>query len=340
LGKIHQVHNRRARPTLRTLVDDLTSGWTSPQPQRHLRDKRYDELHPLSELPHPIVAKAAASFGPDLAGDSFVGQIVSVTQLRLLEIKSAQWRGAIWEDSESGVCWLVAAGLAKGEHKDHDDFYQEAKRENDSGDIARWLPTDEDQRLLRRETAARLITEWELAVQRQVLEALRLVHDGGRQRLEVVHPRYAGQKLAVVELTVTAVREDGYAADEILLQISAVHGSIGSNLEWQLTTRVLTTLSPPVQGWDRYKDTYSNIAEPGAWTERIAELGALVEADELAVSQPGTSSHYVHARHLAGSTIEGRAVRAMCGVYFVPMQDHESIPKCETCATRFAELPE
>lgn len=269
-----------------------------------------------------------------------MGQIVSVTRMRLLEIKSRQWRGAIWEDPESGVCWLVAAGLAKGEHKDHDDFYQKAKRENDSGDIARWLPTDEDQRLLRRETAARLITEWELAVQQQVLEALLLVHGGGRQRIEVLHPRYAGQKLAVIDLTVTAVRENGYQADEILLQIDSVHGSIGSNLEWQLTTRVLTALSPPVQSWDRYKHTYSNIAEPGAWTERITVLGALVEANELAVPQLGGSSHYVHARHLAGSTIEGRAVRAMCGAYFVPMQDHESRPKCETCTTRFAELPE
>ncbi|MFF1818219.1 DUF3039 domain-containing protein [Kribbella sp. NPDC058245] len=334
------MHSRRARPTLRALADDLTSGWTSPLPQRYLRDKRYDELHPLSELPHPIIAKAAGSFGADPEEDTFVGQIVSVTRLRLLEIKSAQWRGAVWEDPESGVCWLVAAGLAKGEHKDHDDFYQHAKRENDSGDVARWLPADEDKRLLRRETAARLMTEWELEVQRQVLEALRCVHDGGTRRIEVRQPRHVERKLAVVDLTVTAVRDEGYEADEILLEIDTVHGSIGTNLEWQLTMRMLIALSPPVQSWDRYKDAYSTIAEPGAWTERTVQLAALVEANELAVSQLGTSSHYVHTRHLAGSTIEGRAVRAMCGVYFVPTQDHESMPKCETCSTRFDELPE
>jgi len=94
-----------------------------------------------------------------------------------------------------------------------------------------------------------------------------------------------------------------------------------------------------VQGWDRYKDTYSNIAEPGAWTERTAELNALVEANDLEDSELGTTTHYVHTKHLAGNTIEGRAVRAMCGVYFVPMQDHESMPKCEKCSTRFSALP-
>jgi hypothetical protein len=108
----------------------------------------------------------------------------------------------------------------------------------------------------------------------------------------------------------------------------------------QLTVRVLITISPPEQGWDRVKDTYSNIGDPGAWTARVAELSALVEANDLAVSEPGTVSHYTHREHLAGSTIEGRGVRGLCGVYFVPTQDHESLPQCETCTARFSELPE
>jgi hypothetical protein len=339
-GKIGDVHSRRARPTLRVLEEDLTSDWTSPHPQRLLSNGLHEDLHPLSELPHPIVAKAAESFGGDPADDNYVGPIASSTRMRLLEIKNSQWRGGVWEDPDSGVRRLLVAGLAKGGHEDRDDFYQRIKRENETGDPTVWLPTTDDQRLLKQETAARLRTEWELEVQRQVMDALRVVQVGGTHRIKVNHPIPTKGELAEIDVHVEPVRDDGYEADEIVIETIPARGYAGSNLLWQLTLRVLITISPPEQGWDRYGDTYSNIGEPGAWTVRIAELSTLVDANELAVSQPGTRSHYSHRKHLAGSTIEGRAVRAMCGVYFVPRQDHESLPACETCSARYAELPE
>lgn len=129
-----RVHHRRARPTLRVLRQDLTSGWESAQPQRALADNRLTDLHPLSELPHPIIGKAANSFGADPAEDNFVGPIASSTHLRLLEIKQSQWRGGVWEDPVTQVYWLVISGLAKGGHQDHDDFYQRIEREDQSGD--------------------------------------------------------------------------------------------------------------------------------------------------------------------------------------------------------------
>ncbi|MGW6277991.1 DUF3039 domain-containing protein [Kribbella sp. NPDC055071] len=260
--------------------------------------------------------------------------------MRLLEIKNSQWRGGVWEDAALGVCWLLVGGLAKGGHEDRDDFYQRIKRENDSGSSSRWLPSDEDRRLLKHETASRLRTEWELRVQRQVFDALRVVHAGGSHRIEVVHPVPTKGTLAVADLSVTPVRDDGYQADEIDLKIIPFPGYAGSSLLWQLTVRVLISISPPEQSWDRFKDTYSNIGDPGAWTGRIAELKNIVETNDLAVSKPGTTSHYTHRAHLAGSTIHGHAVRGLCGVYFVPTQDHEAIPQCEICTTRLSELPD
>lgn len=321
------------------LAEDLTAGWESPSPLRLLADGIYESLHPLSELPHPIIAKATGSFGLVAANDNFVGPIASSTKLRLLEIKIAQWRGGVWKDAETGVNWLVVAGLAKGEHQDHDDFYVRVKRENDRGDPDRWLPTDSDRRLLRQETMARLLTSWELAVQAQLLDALRAVHSGGSMRIEVEHPHPDRGTLAHLTLVVTPVRESGYEADEIQLEIVPDAGFAGSDLSWQLTIRALISLSPPEQSWDRYKDSFANIGEPGAWTARLVELEALVENQELAESVPGTHSHYTHRQHLAGRTIDGRAVRALCGAYFVPTQDHEALPTCPTCQERFGALP-
>lgn len=140
-------------------------------------------------------------------------------------------------------------------------------------------------------------------------------------------------------ITVEPVRDDDYDADEITVEIDPARRYAGSNLGWQLTLRVLITINPPDQGWDRYQNTYSNIGEVGAWSERVEQLQPLVDRGELAVSEPGLTSHFTHKRHLAGKTVLGEGVRALCGVYFVPTQDPEALPVCPDCQERFAELP-
>lgn len=333
------MHSRRARPTLRVLAQDLTADWASPLPRRLVEEGRLDELHPLSELPHPIISKAVDCFSHDATTDNYVGLIASSTSMRLMEIKVGQWRGGVWLDEQTGVHWLVVAGLAKGNHEDHDDFYQRLKRENAAGDAGSWLPTDVDHRLLKRETAARVITEWELDVQQQMLGALREIHAGGSVRIDIPHPIAGRDQLATLAVTVSAVRENNYQADEIELQVLAGRAYAGGRLLWQSIVRALITLSPPEQGWDRYKESFSTIAEPGYFTARVAALEAMTSERRLVESEPGRHAHYTHREHLAGNTIDGKAVRALCGVYFVPTQDHAPMPRCPECDERLAELP-
>ncbi len=138
---------------------------------------------------------------------------------------------------------------------------------------------------------------------------------------------------------VTEVREDWYNADEIEAQIVPVSSHAGSHLAWQLAVRVLISLSPAEQSWDRHQDSYTNIAEPGSWVMRVAELESFVAGRELAESEPGTHSHYAHRLYLAGCTIEGQAVGAICGAFFVPTQDHGALPVCQVCKERSEALP-
>lgn len=336
---MREVHNRRARPTLRLLNEDLTSDWESPHPQRWLAEGAHDHLHPLSELPHPIIAKASKAFGEDSAKDNFVGPITSATQLRLLEIKQSQWRGGVWQDNDSGVCWLVVAGLAKGGHKDRDDFYKRIEREDMSGNLTRWRPTAEDIRLLKRETAAQLRTTWEFNIQRQIRDLLNEIQAGGSRKFSIQHPVANQDLMAQLELDIVPVREDGYEADEVLLEITPHNRFAGTNLMWQLTTRVLTTISPPESGWDRTGDTYSNIGDVGEWAKRVGELDQLIDSQLLSESEPGSVSHYAHRKHLAKSTVNGNAVRALCGTFFVPTQDHSILSACPACEERWSELP-
>lgn len=333
------MHSRRARPTIRLLVDDLRDGWSSPHPRRMLDEGNYDALHPLSELPHPIIAKATETFGMVADDDNPVGPIASSTQLRLMEVKAAQWRGGVWVDPETGVHRLLVAGMAKGGHEDHDDFYMRVQADNAGNAPQRWLPTELDRRLLKRETAARLITEWELAVQVRVLEALRRAHTGGAELFAIDHPLPWKGLLASLTLTVNPVREPDYESDDIMVEIDPVARYTGQHLLWQLTVRVLAALNPPQEDWDRYGNTYSNIAEPGSWTVRLAELETYVERHELVEPEPGRHCHYTHRKHIAGSTIEGSAVRALCGAYFVPCRDHTDLPVCPNCQQRYAALP-
>jgi hypothetical protein len=333
------VHSRRARPTLRLLSEDLTAGWDSVYAPRLIANGCHDELHPLSELPHPIVIKAAQAIGHDGARDNIVGQTRCSTKVRLLEIKCSQWRGGVWQDSETGVHWLVVAGLAKGDHEDHEDFYKQVERENLRGNPHRWLPTAADMRLLKQETAARLLTEAELAIQQQVLAALREVHAGGSTAFTVNHPAPGKGIFAEIRLCITPIRESGYSAEEVEVEVLPAASYRGSQLAWDLTIRVLIALDPPEQGWDRHQDCYSNIGEPGRWTTRITELAQAVADGILVESEPGRYSHYAHRQHLAGSTIEGRSVRTLCGVFLVPTQDHEKLPPCPDCELRRSKLP-
>lgn len=266
-----------------------------------------------------------------------MGLIASSTQLLLYEIKVGQWRGGVWRDPKTGVHWLVVAGLAKGNHDDRDDFYEIVARASDTGGWGAWSPTPEDERLLKRETAAKSLTNWELQVQRKVWEALTVVEEGGSIRFDVDHPSAAQGRLAKIDLRIVPVREHDYEADEVVAEI--LPDDRGSQLLWPLATRLLTSLHPPQHDWDRFGDTYSNIAEPGAWRERTGKLAALVSLGELAESEPGRHSHYAHRQHIAQYTIEGLALRAACGVFFVPTQDHEGLPICPECSEQIQALP-
>jgi hypothetical protein len=95
-----------------------------------------------------------------------------------------------------------------------------------------------------------------------------VAHTGGTHRIEISHPVPEQGPFAHIDLTVAAVREDGYDADEVELEIVPEGRYAGSALLWQLTIRVLISINPPEQGWDRYGNTYSNVGVPGACQRR------------------------------------------------------------------------
>lgn len=325
---------RIARPTLRLLREDLKSDWEDPGPRRALDALSYEDLQPMSELPHPIIAKAVEVCGPRPEDDRFVGPIGSSTRHRLMEIKSGQWRGGVWYDPVTSSPWLVVAGLAKGGHQDRDDFYERVKRANDSGAVDDWLPTDEDTKLLKQEMAEHLLSTWQLGVQVSIADLLEKVCQGGEASVDIAHPIENNDPLANLDLEVV---RDG-DVEHVFLKIKPDKQFANSTLIWQLTERVLITLHPPVSDWDRFENTYSNIAEPGHWKVRAARLQAALSGGNFIKAEVGVLGHYVEKRSVAENSVLGRASRAICGIYFVPTRDPDSVPVCTECESIYEQL--
>lgn len=336
------MSHRRARPTLRLLTEDLAYRLDDAGLERALREGRVQELHPLSGLPHPIIEKAAAAFSENPDEDNPEGRIRSSKSLELWEVKVSRWRGGVWI-SDTGVCWLVVCGLAKGDHEDYDDFYKRIERLEAAAEMGSLAPTESDLRLWKREVVAEALEAWGQTVQGQVMAALGEVQGEGSASFQVPHPLADrlpkhDQVVSSVQVDMTRCNEVDYSYEDIVVTFDTAARWSGSDIEWEAILRVLISISPPEQGWDRYKQTFSNMAEPGTLAARRRTLQDLVDVGKLAESEPGQHAHQAHRQSLTERTVNGQAARALCGAFFVPRQDHESLPQCPTCAQRIEEL--
>lgn len=315
---------------MRLIGDDLKDGWADARARRALVDERFEDLCPMAELAHPLIAKACEWFGTNAQGDNYHQAIRCATSLGLLEVQAGQWRGAVWTDPATGVRWLVAGGLAKGNHEDSDDFWVRLEAIFTSGREHTLLPTDEDRRLLAIETGNALIFAWEMSLQAAVTEALTTITTGGSHRIEVRHPT-KDLLLAAIDVEMAIEPGDGYAVEAFVVTFGIEPQYRGSDLAWTMALRVLACVSPPEQEWDRFGDTMSVMTEVGHAAAQASVLSQCTSNGELCPSVPGNVSHWAHRRNLADSAVDGFAVRAMCGRYFVPFQDPIHLTVCPEC---------
>ena len=322
-------HDPTARPTLRLLAE-LLERWPDPYEKRAITEQRWDDVQPLSRLSHPILVKSRSLS----EAEPVANRIIECSRdLRLMKVRASQWRAGVWFDPE-GVQWVVAAGLAKGGHRDHEDFYQRLERQCDTerGRKA-LLPTDEDTRLLKRETAARVLTDWELSVQVLAVDLLAGSLHHGCHRVVVPHPTKT-IPLAEVELEFVA----GEGIEEFVL--SFINNTRqGTHLAYVMERRLLISIAPPEQEWDLAGGIYSAMEESGHCARQIERLRDASKERRLLDSARGHVAHRVHRRHIGDASVDGRAVRSLCGVYFVPLTDPETLPECEECAWRCTHFP-
>jgi hypothetical protein len=133
------------RPTFRCIRSDLVDGWADSTHQRIAGNG--DGPPPLPELKHPLISHVVDTFAE--SGEEIRRETISgLSDPVFYKAKSARWRGAVYIDPD-GQSWLVAAGLRR--EGEATDFYAWFTGRVHACGPDEFLPTDEDQRRLRRE---------------------------------------------------------------------------------------------------------------------------------------------------------------------------------------------
>ena len=328
-----------ARPTLRCLREDLDTDWDSVEDQRAV--SRVETLgRPLEDLQHPIVRKAAEDF-PVPAVERQREGISGLTDPMWWKVRSgARWRGAVYVD-QNGQAWLCAAGYRRmGESS---DFYKRFMAEVKARGADHFLPSDEDHVLL----AAMLdaasfdphydarFDQWEAQlvvwIQTHASASLR-----SREVQEFNADDAFGQPLARVSVMAEAAGCDQY---DVYVEVVPINFAALDELEWAEHV-MLCALDPTEQQWETtymgkgraYSATISSTesSAEGSHTDATAHLPGQ--------SVPGAVAHYAHRERLVDCMVDGDALRAVCGKWFVPRQDPDSREICPMCDLILAHL--
>lgn len=352
------------RVTLRCLTEDLHTDWGVADHKRAVvelssRAERVasgnatdshvaevlERLPELNRLDHPIVRHFDEAF----AGDVDVRE--SITGLKdphWWKQKTNRWRGAATDHAvvDAGSVWLCAAGLRAGGERTKDFYARFVDRIQRVG-AASVLPTDADRVVSRTSGKLNAISAWSLQVQVTVLTLLHAAknHNAGGASVTIPAPSRSGDGAASVEVSLDlAIEEvDGDEMVECLLTVTALGHENGRWAE-EVAFKARGILNPDAALWRLSVTGDTSITHSAMLDDAVFSLASDVAAGEpltAAASQGlrlGTVAHYSPREQLTDATVDGVAVPALCGYWFVPMRDHEGLEVCPTCAAAHASL--
>lgn len=320
------------RPTARCLRDDIPNDWAEIGDHRATANLS-DCPKPLYELQHPIVQKMAEDFPVSGSDDVRREGISGLKNPMWWKVKvGSRWRGAAYVD-EDGQAWLCAAGYRR--EKEGTDFYKSFMARIEARGPVPFLPTVEDRELLRGERKNALMQQWEAQLigwaRAWTLEAL-----DADDVVEHLLEDPLGRDLAVVRVLCDAEAVTDVA---IYLEFQLQDWSVTELLAWAEQVFV-SSICCHEQHW---AVTYLGEGRAYSLETGREELQRALRTKESnsapGVMSGGTQSHYTHRERIVDSMVEGEALKALCGQWFVPRQDTRDREPCPTCVAVHERLP-
>ncbi|MCS6552787.1 DUF3039 domain-containing protein [Curtobacterium flaccumfaciens pv. flaccumfaciens] len=301
------------------------------------------ELPPLAKLSHPIIRHFDESFAgsPD-ARESITG----LKNPHWWKQKTGRWRGAATDHVSVGgdEAWLCAAGIRAAGEKTR-DFYQVFMAAIGRG--TSFIPTDAD-RAVQRVTAKLDVTSaWLLQIRTAVLVQVHAAHRHGatNEPIEIPIPstKLKTSTLATIVVHLDILEEGEDRIVECSVVISPQDHS-RQDLLTELAVQARAVLASDADRWRVSPLQNSELLYSADIDQATLDLAARVASGEPVIPDPasnlriGTVAHYSKKNSLTEATVEGRAVPALCGYWFVPINDFVDLKVCPTCATAHAEL--
>lgn len=338
-----------ARPTVRVLKK-LTKGWTDRSQRAAIEQGLIKSLLPLSELGHPLLERAVADTAEGVgapSGNRIIKCVREATEEAWLEIKKpgTEWRGAVAYD-EDGTPWVVFAT-----DEGHDSFYSEVERAVRRNGTKPYMPDEVDYGYLQLERSLLVNRSWQVAnIARAVDCIASAIRDGSAQCQLESHPEDSPGVCAELHVEIERLDEPGpdiasAHEEEVLVEAYLTFTRpVHRRHEELLASHLRALLNPQAGAWDPWVKPDGTVMYNATISEaRLLQLYAASTAADgyetsalSGESDRATHAHYTLRRPLAEAIVLGKPVRAVCGTWFVPSQDHDNLPVCPRCE---ADLP-
>lgn len=305
-----------------------------------------DEIPTPTLADHPLVASFHAAFEADDA-TTRRETISGLTDPHWWKQKVSRWRGAATDAEIVGAdeVWLCAGGLrAEGDRKDFYTGFMNAVRLRGAGPF---LPTAEDRRYQAVEEKLARFAAWIEQIRVRVMIGL---HDsvtttaGDTVHLPVPFPARVEDPLAHLTLDVERIHEEQGELVELVLTVHvADHGK--PSLLGQAVDAARSVINPiedewrllPGRGADQVWSTLVT-EETLASASNVSTTGLLPDHLRDRHLALDVQAHYTRRDSIVDATVDGDAVRGLCGRWFVPTASPEALAVCPICESRVRSL--
>ena len=343
------------RPTLRVLRECLSNpdDWEDPEQCRSIARNDFKSVIPLSSLKHPAVMAGKSLTVDEDSGANltiFKHSIRARLQSIWKEVRSEQWRGLVTQPETESRWWLLHAGLKRT--GDRSNVYDQVERLSEA-EIKSLYPVQDDRDLLVLETSAMANRRWRMDCLTTLIDAIASAANASEMQYPAELPPPPGRTVSPLNIEVELVRLD-YEEDptfetpvEVLLSLRLLDWD-DDVIRQAVVPQLVGFMDPQKERWSVHTVEGKVTVYSVEITEvRLSQLTAAVELGAMEgaslagaiVAPTNNSAHYVAKSTLVEAYVDGMEVRALCGQWFVPTQDHTEKPVCLSCEKEFAELP-